>query len=211
MCICQTGYTGQDCSTRIDICQSSSLCQHGAQCISRSDALGYECRCQPGFTGRNCQHIDICHLNRPCKHGSTCVNLVDIDASIYPKYSCKCALGYTGVNCEIKQDCEGEECEEETTTTRRVKLLKKSNTYEVKTVPTTTTSTTTTSTTTEETTIESNSQNGSFVLVLNIDVDEFHRRKAEIITEFERRFGILMLIKKDPNTSKEMIYPYHPK
>ena len=147
MCICQSGYTGQDCSTRIDICEA----------------------------------------NRPCKHGSTCFNLVDtIEASIYPKYSCKCAPGYTGVNCEIEQ-----ETTTTTTTTRGVRLLKN----EIKTVPTTSTS----------------SQNGLFVLDLNIDVDEFHRRKAQIIVEFERRFGILMIIKKDANTAKEMIYSYHPK
>ena len=117
-------------------------------CIDREP--GPICICQSGYTGQDCStRIDVCDANRPCKHGSTCVNLVDtIEASIYPKYSCKCAPGYTGVNCEIEQ--EKETTTTSSTTTRGVKLLKN----EIKKVPTTSTT------------------NGSFVLVLNIDVDE---------------------------------------
>lgn len=56
-----------------------------------------------------------------------------------------------------------------------------------------------------------NVQNGSFVLIFNLSINEFFHRKGEIIKDFEKRFGILMLIKKEPQTSKELIYPYHPK
>ena len=54
------------------------------------------------------------------------------------------------------------------------------------------------------------SSNGSFVLVVNIEPSEFKRRQREIISEFERRLGILMLVEKEPNTLNEMVYPYYP-
>lgn len=65
-------------------------------------------------------------------------------------------------------------------------------------------------TTTTVGTDEAKTNNGSFVLVLNIHPNEFKRRKSEIISEFEHRFGILMLIKKEPDTKQDMIYPFYP-
>jgi len=55
-----------------------------------------------------------------------------------------------------------------------------------------------------------NNTNGSFVLVVNIQPKEFIARKSEIVKEFEKRFGILMLIKKEENSDNEMIYEYYP-
>ena len=54
------------------------------------------------------------------------------------------------------------------------------------------------------------STNGSFVLVVNIEPSEFKRRQREIISEFERRLGILMLVEKEPGTLNEMVYSYYP-
>ena len=49
--------------------------------------------------------------------------------------------------------------------------------------------------------------NGSFVLVVNITPAEFRLRQNEIIREFEKKLGILMLIKKDGPV--DMIYPFY--
>ena len=54
--------------------------------------------------------------------------------------------------------------------------------------------------------------NGSFVLVVNITPSEFRLRQNEIIKEFEKKLGILMLIKKEPQSNgimNDMIYPFY--
>ena len=48
------------------------------------------------------------------------------------------------------------------------------------------------------------------MLVVNIAPAEFQRRKGEIIAEFEKQFGVLMLIKKETDSQAEMIYSYVP-
>lgn len=58
-----------------------------------------------------------------------------------------------------------------------------------------------------DTLLPNDNSNGSFVLILNIAPNEFHKRKTEIIKEFSKQLGIFMLIKKDTNNN-EMIYPY---
>jgi hypothetical protein len=55
----------------------------------------------------------------------------------------------------------------------------------------------------------SNNNNGSFVLIVNISPNEFRLRQNEIIREFEKKLGILMLIKKDSTTANDMIYPFY--
>jgi len=64
------------------------------------------------------------------------------------------------------------------------------------------------STTTTDTNKTSNTNNGSFVLIVNISPSEFRLRQNEIIREFEKKLGILMLIKKD-STANDMIYPFY--
>lgn len=58
------------------------------------------CRCQPGFTGANCQvNVDDC-ASSPCQNAGTCQDGVN-------DYTCSCTLGYTGKNCSVRSDACG--------------------------------------------------------------------------------------------------------
>lgn len=46
-------------------------CKNGAQCVTRPER-DYECRCTPGYHGKNCEFmIDACYGN-PCRNGASC-------------------------------------------------------------------------------------------------------------------------------------------
>ncbi|XP_011871381.1 PREDICTED: sushi, von Willebrand factor type A, EGF and pentraxin domain-containing protein 1-like [Vollenhovia emeryi] len=51
-CECPDGYTGEDCATKIDRCESSP-CLNDGRCISR--VRDYICECPVPFTGRDCE------------------------------------------------------------------------------------------------------------------------------------------------------------
>lgn len=112
VCICQSGFSGRDCSSETDICsgRGASLCLHDSECVSSLDG-GYECRCKPGYTGKNCQLVDMCVKRNPCRNDALCVSLLNPDSTdtIYPQYSCQCTAGFTGTHCETKlaASCQG--------------------------------------------------------------------------------------------------------
>lgn len=65
----------------------------------------YECVCQPGYTGINCE-IDIneCDSN-PCTKGSTCNDMIN-------NFTCSCIPGMTGRFCENDiDDCISAPCQ----------------------------------------------------------------------------------------------------
>ena len=65
-CDCAAGYTGRDCETDIDDCQTAP-CENNGTCIDQVN--GYNCSCLQGFTGHNCSiNIDDCTLS-PCSNG----------------------------------------------------------------------------------------------------------------------------------------------
>lgn len=49
-CSCPIGFTGRRCEVKLSAC-TPGLCQNGATCIESSNAVGYMCQCQSGFTG----------------------------------------------------------------------------------------------------------------------------------------------------------------
>lgn len=75
------------------------LSSAGGQCLDLGQSV--LCRCQPGYTGANCQvNIDDC-APAPCQNAGTCQDGVN-------DYTCSCTLGYTGKNCSVRSDACGE-------------------------------------------------------------------------------------------------------
>jgi hypothetical protein len=91
VCDCEDGYVGIDCNIDIDECFSSP-CEHG---ICEDKVNDYECICDPGFIGKNCD-TDPCD-EVDCNHG-TCV--------LGPL--CDCNFGYEGLFCDTLTDTDGD-------------------------------------------------------------------------------------------------------
>ena len=69
ICFCQPGWTGVNCETPIDLCDSGP-CQNGASC--NNFQTFYTCDCPPGFTGADCeigknQSCEYLKLTNICK------------------------------------------------------------------------------------------------------------------------------------------------
>ncbi|XP_052093571.1 uncharacterized protein LOC127729739 [Mytilus californianus] len=76
----------------IDECESSP-CSNGNVCTNKKG--GYECQCNGGYTGINCQiPPDFC-VSNDCANGATCL-------SHFTNYTCQCPADYTGLLCEAK-------------------------------------------------------------------------------------------------------------
>ena len=101
VCVCDTGYTGVDCSEEIDDCLSNP-CLNG-QCIDAFDA--YSCACTDGYTDDQCTtEIDECSSNPSCGYGGYCIDLMNA-------YECYCPDGYIGDSCASEIDeCDSNPC-----------------------------------------------------------------------------------------------------
>ena len=164
----------------------SCECQHGGVCVPNTDAdesdanasAAFMCKCERGRLGRLCEFEDKCVTRAACHNNATCINVLDTASS--SGYYCQCGAHFTGAHCDTP-------------------------------LTTTTTSTTTTTTSPSQTTANDNNNNqnnGSFVLVVNIAPEEFRRRQSDIVAEFERKLGIMLLVKRDSLTGLEQIYPH---
>ncbi|KAJ0012984.1 hypothetical protein NQD34_017318 [Periophthalmus magnuspinnatus] len=119
-CECAEGYTGQHCEIDINECYSdpchygtcfnceinlddckSQPCDYG-RCIDKIN--GYECACEPGYTGAMCNiNIDDCAIN-PCHNGGTCIDGIN-------SFTCLCPEGYNDVTCLSQVDeCSSNPC-----------------------------------------------------------------------------------------------------
>jgi len=77
-CDCNgSGYKGPTCSENINECNPVSPCLNGAACFDYPGT--YDCRCVPGYDGKNCSvNIDDCKVN-PCQNGGKCHDEDDAD------------------------------------------------------------------------------------------------------------------------------------
>ena len=89
-CVCNLGYTGEDCDVRIDYCVNVSCSSNGV-CVN--SIYGYDCSCNTGFAGVLCEHdIDNC-VGVNCSGNGVCVDEVD-------GYKCQCNNSYEGRDCQ---------------------------------------------------------------------------------------------------------------
>uniref|UniRef100_UPI00398F0D26 protein crumbs homolog 1-like n=1 Tax=Pristiophorus japonicus TaxID=55135 RepID=UPI00398F0D26 len=121
-CLCWAGYTGPRCEIDINECMTQP-CMNNGTCLQRSiqdyygnlpqfkstfnytEASGYICLCQLGFTGEICSvNIDECESG-PCMNEGDCEDQID-------GYQCHCIPGFTGVICQTDiNECESSPCE----------------------------------------------------------------------------------------------------
>ena len=70
-------------------------CEHGVCVESAGSAQGYQCFCEDGYTGYNCEtDWDEC-WNSPCLNGGTCLDGI-------AHYNCTCPPGFTGLRCQVR-------------------------------------------------------------------------------------------------------------
>ena len=68
-------------------------------CVDRTN--DYECVCEDGYTGKNCEiNVDDC-TNHDCANNSTCIDGVNM-------YTCQCEDGFSGTLCKNNiNECDG--------------------------------------------------------------------------------------------------------
>jgi surface protein len=99
-CVCVAGYTGAQCETNINECNSSP-CRNGGTCTDNVN--GFSCACPPEFSGTQCESdVNECS-SLPCHNGGTCV--VGGDG-----FSCVCPVTYGGQFCDVASGCPSSPC-----------------------------------------------------------------------------------------------------
>ncbi|XP_061575412.1 protein jagged-1b isoform X2 [Cololabis saira] len=98
-CVCDINWGGLLCDKDLNFCGTHQPCKNGGTCIN-TEPNEYQCECQDGFRGRNCD-IAVKHCDRsPCGHGSTCQ---DVPGG----FQCLCPPEWTGRTCLIDtNECE---------------------------------------------------------------------------------------------------------
>lgn len=97
-------YMGKNCELLYDACVKHA-CPAPRICNRTPGLLEYECICEPGFTGVDCNiNINECESN-PCKDpGFECVDGVN-------GYICKCQTGLSGEGCQTESSvCSSHPC-----------------------------------------------------------------------------------------------------
>uniref|UniRef100_A0A3Q3BPV0 Delta-like protein n=1 Tax=Kryptolebias marmoratus TaxID=37003 RepID=A0A3Q3BPV0_KRYMA len=98
-CVCDVNWGGLLCNKDLNYCGTHQPCKNGGTCTN-TEPNEYQCECQEGFRGRNCD-IDANECEASvCIHARSCRNLIG-------GYLCDCLPGWTGPNCDISTSCQG--------------------------------------------------------------------------------------------------------
>ena len=102
--LCAEHYSGERCEN-YDACSALQITCTGQGTCTNSMGT-YNCECEPGYTGRDCEtDVDECLLmETECSGRGTCTNGVN-------DFTCNCNKGFTGMMCETNIDeCVGVNC-----------------------------------------------------------------------------------------------------
>ncbi|XP_077467659.1 uncharacterized protein LOC144083566 isoform X1 [Stigmatopora argus] len=102
-CVCDVNWGGLLCDKDLNYCGTHQPCLNGGTCTN-TEPNEYQCECQEGFRGRNCDIVEHACLSSPCENGATCVE----DST---GFSCSCAKGWTGPTCaDVVKQCDRSPC-----------------------------------------------------------------------------------------------------
>ncbi|KAG7483917.1 hypothetical protein MATL_G00043460 [Megalops atlanticus] len=90
-CMCDTNWGGLLCDKDLNYCGTHQPCKNGGTCAN-TEPNEYQCVCQEGFRGRNCDIVEHACQSAPCANGGVCME----NSS---GFSCVCADGWTGHTC----------------------------------------------------------------------------------------------------------------
>ncbi|XP_067102858.1 protein jagged-1-like [Osmerus mordax] len=102
-CVCDVNWGGLLCDKDLNYCGTHQPCKNGGTCAN-TEPNEYQCECQEGFRGRNCDIVEHACLSSPCVNGATCVE----DPT---GFSCVCTDNWTGHTCSNPVlQCESSPC-----------------------------------------------------------------------------------------------------
>ncbi|XP_055752437.1 protein jagged-1b-like [Salvelinus fontinalis] len=102
-CVCDVNWGGLLCDKDLNYCGTHQPCKNGGTC-SNTEPNEYQCECQEGFRGRNCDIVEHACLSSPCVNGATC-------AEEPSGFSCVCADNWTGHTCaDVARRCDSNPC-----------------------------------------------------------------------------------------------------
>lgn len=100
-CVCESGFTGDDCREDIDECASATACGGHGTCTNTVG--GFDCSCDPGFSGTTCGTNEDDCASVSCG-GGTCVDEIG-------RAHCSCPVGMGGASCSVSAaDCSPSPC-----------------------------------------------------------------------------------------------------
>lgn len=102
-CVCDVNWGGLLCDKDLNYCGTHQPCKNGGTCTN-TEPNEYQCECQEGFRGRNCDIVEHACLSSPCVNGATCVE--------NPMgFTCVCTRDWTGHICaEAVRHCDRRPC-----------------------------------------------------------------------------------------------------
>ncbi|XP_047451181.1 protein jagged-1b isoform X2 [Mugil cephalus] len=98
-CVCDVNWGGLLCDKDLNYCGTHQPCKNGGTCTN-TEPNEYQCECQEGFRGRNCDIVVRQCDRNPCGRGSTCQEAAG-------GFRCLCPPGWSGRTCQLDtNECE---------------------------------------------------------------------------------------------------------